>query len=225
MLAERPEKQCCVFDTVSLVRFCQLELRFRRAVEWLIDDFYVCVPQKVFEEGRLQLTSTEERKVYFKLVRPWVVYDRNHNYDSVFGRHVDRLSSQEKSSIDEGEAKAAAFALELSRIYNQYVVLVTDDYKAIPSLEKILRNDQVGLVKDSYELLLFLFSRHPKEIPLGELEAALRELTRLLRNNALPAAEEQVPDTRLLEYLRLIWENRLSLKLLDDRNEESKLQR
>ena len=216
MLAEWPEKQCCVLDTVSLVRLCQLELGVRQAVEWLIDDFHVCLPPRVFDEGKPHLTSDEERSVYFRAVLPRVIYDRNQGYDSLLDAHVDRLPAEKQSSIDEGETKAAAFALELSRIYDQYVVLVTDDYRSIPSLEAILLNDQVGSIKNSYELLLFLGSRHPEELPAGELEAALRDLTRLLRNETLPKSVRQKPDELLLKYLSIVQESRLSLKLRED---------
>jgi hypothetical protein len=207
-------------DTVSLVKLCQLELGVRRAVEWLIDDFHVCLPDKVFEEGRLQLASADDQSFYFGTIQPRVIYDRNENYDSVFGRHVDRLPGGEKSNLDEGETRAASIALELSRVHNQYVVLVTDDHKAALSLQNILRDDQVGLIKNSYELLLFLASRHPEELPMGELDAALRQLNWLLRNNDLPAAIEQKPDELLLEYLGVLQENRLSIRLPGNRGEE-----
>lgn len=220
LLAERLEKQCCVLDTVSLVRLCQLELGVRRAVEWLIDDFHVCLPGKVFEEGRLKLASADEQSIYFSVVQPQVIHDRNKDYDTIFGRHVDRLPPKEKSNLDEGESRAASFALELSRTHNQYVVLVTDDYKAAPSLRKILQDDQIGLIKNSYELLLFLASRHPEQLPLGNLDKALRDLTVLLRNDKLHAPTEQEPDKLLAEYLRVLQENRLSRKLPGNRNEE-----
>lgn len=209
-----------MLDTVSLVRLCQLELGVRRAVEWLIDDFHVCLPDKVFEEGRLKLASADEQSIYFSVVQPQVIHNRNKDYDSIFGRHVDRLSPEEKSDLDEGESRAASFALDLSRAHNQYVVLVTDDYKAAPSLRKILQDDQIGLIKNSYELLLFLASRHPEELPLGNLDKALRDLNVLLRNNDLPASKEQKPDELLLEYLNVLQENRLSTRLPGNRDEE-----
>lgn len=209
-----------MLDTVSLVRLCQLELGFRRAMEWLIDDLHVCLPDKVFEEGRLQLASADEQSFYFSTVQPRVIYDRDKNYESIFERHVDRLPAGEKAKVDEGEKGAASFALELSRAHNQYVIFVTDDYKAASSLRDILRYDQVGLIKNSYELLLFLASRHPKELSLGELDRALRQLNQLLRNNHLPATKEQKPDELLLEYLNVLRENRLSTRLPGNRGEE-----
>jgi hypothetical protein len=109
--------------------------------------------------------------------------------------------------------KLYLLAQPLSRAHGQYVIFVTDDYKAASSLQNILRDDQIGLVKNSYELLLFLASRHPEQLSLGELDKALRQLNRLLRNNDLPAAKMQKPDELLLECLKILQENRLSSRL------------
>ncbi len=55
---------------------------------------------------------------------------------------------------------------------------------------------------------------------MGELEAALKELNRLLRNNDLPATTAQKPDELLSEYLAVLQGNRLSMMLTADRDEE-----
>jgi hypothetical protein len=217
LLDEDVGKQCCIFDTVSLVKLCQLELGLRRAIEWLLDDFAIWIPQKVFDDGKRNLSDDDdERTVFFNAVLPRVVGKADDFFKECMNRHVRRLPPDKRPRVDEGEEIATALALELSRFCKQYVVLVTDDYKAEPLLRQICNTDQIGITRNAYDLLLFLRSRHSDELPVEEVEAALRELARLSRDNSKPAHIRQEPDELRDQYIKILNQNQLSPVLPDD---------
>lgn len=210
-------KQCCVFDTISLVKLCQLELGPRRAIEWLLEDFAVWIPQKVFDDGKRHLSDDDdERTAFFNAVLSHVARKADDFFEECIDQHVRHLPPDERPRIDEGEGIATALALEISRFCKQYVVLVTDDYKAEPLLRQICSTDQIGITRTAYDLLLFLRSRHSDELPIEEIEAALRELARLLRDNSKPAHIPQKPDELRDQYLAILNQNQLSPILPDD---------
>lgn len=149
--------------------------------------------------------------MFFDKVIACVDYEADASYDHLFRRQVDRLPAEQQSRIHEGETKAGAFALQLSHRHTQYLIFVTDDYKAIDSLRHLLREDQIGSVKNSYDLLLFLRSRHSNMLSAGATEVALKDLTQLLRNNSSTAPAFQKPDEMIIPYLEKIREGRLSV--------------
>jgi hypothetical protein len=210
-------KQCCIFDTVSLVKLCQLELGPKRAIEWLLDDFSVVIPKKVFDDGGHNLSDDDdERTVFYGKVSSQVVATADDFFEECIGRHVEQLLPCQRSCIDEGEKVAIALALEFSRFCRQYVVLVTDDYKACPLLEQICGLEQIGIVRNAYDLLLFLGSRHSDQLSVEEIEIALRELAYLLRNNSDPVAKQlQKPDELREQYISILNQGRLSPALPD----------
>ncbi len=210
-------KQCCVFDTNSLVKLCQLELGPRRAIEWLLDDFAVWIPEKVFEDGINNLSDDDdERTVFFNAVQPRVVRQADDFFKNRVSQHVKRLPPNKRPNIDAGEEIATALALELSRFCKQYVVLATDDYKAEPLLKQYCNMDQIGIIKNAYDLLLFLRSRHSDELSVEEIEISLQELARLLRNNSISARILQKPDELRDHYITILNQDRLSPILPDD---------
>lgn len=196
-------KQCCILDAISLVKLCQLELGLRRAIEWLLEDFDVSIPQKVFNEGRSNIHATDDdaAALFFTAVQSRVHYESIESCDQIIKRQVKSLPVQERTEIHNGERVAAALALKLSYSYKQYVVFVTDDLDAVSPIEKILDRDQIGLVKNSYDLLLFLASRHLGELTLDVVEIALKQLNYLLRNNSPDAPKYQEPDELLDVHL------------------------
>lgn len=216
MLNEGVGKQCCIFDTMSLVKLCQLELGPKRAIEWLLEDFVIWIPKKVFDDGKHNLSDDDdERRVFFDTVLPRVMEKADDFFEECMNRHVRRLPPDQRPRVDEGEEIATALALELSRFYKQYVVLVTDDYKAEALLGEICSIDQIGIVRNAYDLLFFLRSRHSDELSIDEIEVALRELARLLRDNSKPAHVPQKPDKLRDQYLTILNQNRLSPVLPD----------
>jgi len=217
VLNEGVGKQCCIIDTMSLVKLCQLELGPKRAIEWLLEDFAVWIPKKVFDDGKRNLSADDdERTVFFNAVLPRVVGKADDFFEECMSQHVRRLPPDKRPCVDEGEKIATALALELSRFYKQYVMLVTDDYKAEPLLRQICSTDQIGITRNAYDLLLFLRSRHPDELPIEEIEAALRELAHLSRDNSKPARIRQEPDELRDQYIEILNQNQLSPALPDD---------
>jgi len=206
-----PGKQCCILDTISLVKLCQLELGSKKAIEWLIEDFQVSIPKKVFEDGRRHISEADDEEaqaVFFRNVQQYVHYGKYNSCEKLIAEcGITALwqyaSGEDKPHVDEGERVAAALALRLGYEYRQYVIFVTDDLKAIPLLKMILGgiSYQVGSVKNSYDLLLFLASRHPDEFPPNGMEIPLRQLNYLLRNNSPDAEPHQKPDELLGKYL------------------------
>lgn len=196
-------KQCCVTDTGALVNLCRIELGAKRAIEWVLEDFCVCVPQKIFDEGRVYLPydDYEGRKIYFNDVQSQMRIS-SASCEKIIDRQVDSLPPKEKSKIDQGEKKAAAVTYEFSRIQKQYVLFVTNDFKAIPPLNEIFANTQTAFIKNAFDLLFLVASRHPSEIPLDELGIAIRELNRMIRDPDKDG--DTTSDQLLLDYLLII---------------------
>lgn len=196
-------KQCCVTDTGALVNLCRLELGTKRAIEWVLEDFCVCVPQKIFDEGRVYLPydDDEGRTIYFNAVQGQV-RNLSASCEEIIDRQVDSLPPKEKSKIDAGEKKAAALTYEFSRIQKQYVLFVTNDFKAIPPLDVVFARTQTAFIKNAFDLLFFIASRHPDEIPLDELGIAIRELNRMIRDPDKDG--DTTSDQLLLDYLLAI---------------------
>ena len=228
MLDCQPGKQCCIIDTISLVKLCRLELGNKRAIEWLLEDFCIFIPRKVFEEGRRNIKNVnvgkeakagnkyqkgktphrniknvsiheerEDTKKFLKIAQDCV---HNGNMDACI-ELISRCVQEQKFKIDEGEKIAAALALKMSLVHRQFIIFLTDDFRAIEPLEKLLNIYKIGKVINSYDILIFLLAHHPVELKPEDVEIALKGLTQLLRNNDMPAYEEQKPDDLLYEYL------------------------
>lgn len=198
-------KQCCILDTISLVGLCRLELDSRRAIEWLVDDFDVSIPQKVFDDAlRYIQVDDETQSIFFRTVPPPVHYNTMVSCEQFLSRRIRSLPPQFIPQVDEGERAAAALALRMSRSLKQYTLLVTDDLKALDPLCITLDRHQIGIVKTSYDMLLFLASRHMIELPLEAIEIALKELNQLLRDNSRAARDSQKPDELLDKYLSIL---------------------
>jgi hypothetical protein len=218
LLCEDAGKQCCIFDTVSLVKLCQLELGPKRAIQWLLEDFAVWVPQKVFDDGKHNLPTDDDdaRTVFFNAVLPRVADRVDDYFEERMNEHVNYLPPEAKPRVDAGEKIATALALELSRFWGQYVVLVTDDYKAQPLLEEVCDTDQIGIVRNAYDLMLFLGSRHSDELAAVEVETAIKQLAYLLRDNSKPAHVAQKPDELRDNYLKILNQGKLTCALPGD---------
>jgi hypothetical protein len=224
-------KQCCVFDTDSLIRLCLLELGTRRVIEWLLDDFTVRIPKIVFDEGLANIGKNliEAQRAYGNddETGDLLVQDIDH-VKTFFRNRVDKLvqrkkpkaseklissrvPAQHKSNVHRGEKSAAALALELAYSHRQYVVFVTDDLSASEPLEAILSDCQVGMLKNSFDLLLFLATRHrhTRKLTLRQVQIALKQLNYISRDNSPSAPANQDPDVLWRRYAREVeklWE-------------------
>lgn len=196
-------KQCCVTDTGALVNLCRIELGAKRAIEWVLEDFCVCVPKKIFDEGTkyIPYDDFEGRTVYFNKIKSQVRIS-SASYEKIMDRQVDSLPPKERLEIDAGEKKAAAVTFEFSRIQKQYVLFVTNDFKAIPPLNIVFERTQTAFIKNGFDLLFLIVSRHPAEIPLEDLGIAIRELNRMIRDPNTDG--DTTSDVLLKEYLEII---------------------
>ena len=198
-------KQCCVTDTGALVNLSRIKIARRRAIEWVLEDFCLLIPQKIFDEGKRNFTRRDNKgRIFYFTTIQQRIYAMGEVCEIVIEQQVEGLEADLKSKIDSGEQKAAAFAFELSRKRNQYVLFVTNDFKAIPSLNQIFTTTQSAFVKNAYELLVFLASRHPSEISLGEIEIAIRELNRMERDSTKDDDVPMTPDEYMADCLRAI---------------------
>ncbi|RMG31696.1 MAG: hypothetical protein D6732_14420 [Methanobacteriota archaeon] len=202
------------------MKLCQLELGPKRAIEWILEDFEIFIPQKVFDDGRANLLDTDDetRIIFFQRVQNQVYYEDITACEELMRDYVHRLPPPDRTHIDEGERIATALALRLSYECRQYVVLVTDDFKAIEPLRRILEEHQIGLIKNSFDLLLFLAGRYRDVLVPEEVEIALRQLTHLLRDNTPTAPKHQKPDEVLESsrtFLTAITDSSTKERLLD----------
>lgn len=210
-----PCKQWCIVDTISLVSLCRLELGSRRVLEWLLDDFDVSIPPKVFNDAASYIRDMrriddetqiddEAQSIFFRRLPQLVHRNTMVSCDYFLSRRIGDLPPEFTRYVHEGERIATALALKLSRSFKQYILLVTDDLKALEPLYIILDRNQIGIVKTSYDMLLFFASRHMIELSPEEIEIALRGLNYLLRDNSKPAHVPQKPDELLDKYLAMI---------------------
>lgn len=207
-----PGKQCCVIDTVSLVRLCQIELGQKRVIEWILEDFTLAIPQTVFDEGRRNITNDDDiaHTLFFNDIQTHIDYSDLRYCKNCLDNYLEILTIQERRCVDEGEAIAAGLALKLSFVHKGIVLLVTDDFKAIPHLENFLGVYHAGIVKNSYSLLLFLSVSHYGDFSVEDTVNALKDLNSVLRNNDLKVSQHsQKPDELLEEAVKNINRYRL----------------
>jgi hypothetical protein len=197
-------RECCIIDTGALINFCRIELGGRLAIEWVLQDFCVLIPKKIFDEGCPYASFQSYAHLYFSTIKTYV-RPVTETCEVIIDDIIESLPQGQRTLIDDGERMGAAFAFEMSRQQVQYVVFITNDFKATPPLTKMFDLMQVGMLRDAYDILVFLASRHPNEIPLGQLDVALRDLNSIVRDSSKPAAAEtQVPDEILLRHLQNI---------------------
>jgi len=198
-------KQYCVIDTGALVNLCRVELGTRRAIDWILNDFCVVIPGAIFDEGKhlVSPTDPDEHAHYFTVILA-LVRSTNPTCEIIMDDQVSHLPPAERIKIDAGEKAAAAFAFEASRVHKQYVLFVTNDFSASDPLKTIFSNVQLGILRDAYDALEFIASRHPEEIPPKALEIALRELNAMVRDPDLSLQETSIPDQVLARHLQTL---------------------
>jgi hypothetical protein len=197
-------KGCCIIDTGALIDLCKVELSGRLAIEWVLQDFCFLIPKKIFDEGCPYASFESYANLYFSTIKGFV-RACSETCEMIIDEQIESLPKDfKKGLIDAGERIGAAFAFEMSRQEVQYVIFVTNDFKASPPLRYMLNLMQIGMLKDAYDILVFLASRHPNEIPLRRLDEALRHLNSVVRDSSIPASEGQVPDEILLRHLQII---------------------
>jgi hypothetical protein len=205
LLSYEPGKQCCILDTNSLLFLSQVEIGSISAIEWILQDFTMAIPKIVFDDGKLNIPdeNDELRSLFFRKIQPTISYVSDYFVDNI-SKLTSHLEKKDQSNIDEGEKEALSLALELSRSHKQYVLLITDDLKAFGLLQKFVKDDQIGILINSFDLILFLASRHADQIPIASVPEAMKQLNYLWRNNSPDAPKYQEPDGLFLQYESLI---------------------
>ena len=195
-------KQFCIIDAISIVALCRIEIGLKRAMEWLLDDFAICLWKEAWDEARRHVPKLDDEEAK----RLFLTDCQLHSYRENLSEAIEFLDPHVKSfgKIDKGERESASLALELSRLHPQYVILVTDDFRAHPVIFNAFREHQIGGVYSSYDLLTFIYTRHT-DIPRFSYKQSIRDLTAILLEDQPPDREKMtVPEEKLLQYLKLL---------------------
>jgi len=193
-------RQVCIIDAVSIVALCRIEIGLKRAIEWLLDDFAIRLWKAAWDEAQKHVPKLDddEAKRLFFMTCPSYMYPGN------LSEAIEFLDPHVKSygRIGKGERECASLALEMSRLQTQYVILVTDDFKAHPVISPAFMEHQVGNVYSSYDLLTFIYTRHPRDITRVSYEYSIKDLTAiLLERQPLDRETMLRPEQELIEYL------------------------
>lgn len=151
------EKPLCVVDQCSLFFTSRTDLEHFRMIRWLIKFFQVCTPPKIFGNTLKMLKGDTKELLISELRNKNIRIEKVSSYCRwIIDRENERKRINEID--DEGELECAALALELSREYPKIpIYLLTDDFKAIPSLTFFFQKQQIGTVFSSFDLLIYLY--------------------------------------------------------------------
>lgn len=196
-------KQVCIVDAISIVALCRIEIGFKRAIQWLLDDFAIFLSEEAWDEARRhvpKLDDDEAKRLFFIDCKSHIYWKDLSETIDFFDPHIESFGK-----IHNGERESASLALETSRLRTHYVILVTDDFDAHPVILPAFIEHQVGSVYSSYDLLLFIYTRHNKHITRDRCESSIKELTHILLEDQPRDRERmQVPEQKLVEYLGLL---------------------
>ena len=167
-----------ILDTCAIVHLANTRLRDRTALAILSQAFDdVCVPDKVHDELRsiIQINPDEfvrnANEVFSRechvsgTIRICEVSSECLKAvirsEMAAVTHLQKTSKiyKPKKHLDIGEKEATALALQLSRQKDQYISLITGDFKAIPLLEFVFCDQSIGHVYSTPDLFTYLFER------------------------------------------------------------------
>lgn len=192
-------KQFCIIDAISIVALCRIEIGLKRAIEWLLDDFAISLCEAALDEAERHIKGLDDEEAKYLFFRIKTYKEKLRNAIEFLDPHVKNFGR-----IHKGERKSASLALELSRLHPQYVILVTDDFRAHCVIGDVFRKHQIGNVYSSYDLLAFIYTRHT-DIPPFSYEQSVKGLTAILLEDQPRDRERmQEPELKELEYLELL---------------------
>jgi hypothetical protein len=192
-------KQLCVLDAVTISNLCKVELKDKKAIQWVIADFRIVFPDYVYhKEAKNYVGDDQEAEIIFKHLTKHISKER---IDPKM-KGIVTSSFDENQKINRGELEAATLALKLSRLSLHYIILVTDDFKAQPPITEAFYHQQVGSVYSSYDLLLFLYTRHKNELARRDVEKAIADLTALYPDQTPRNQPAPIPQQKQREYLK-----------------------
>lgn len=185
-------KPTCVLDACTIINLIYIDAEFDNdfLIKKLEDHYRINVSERVIKEtsdnGFLRLKrlnkvespnfSEKEKEIGRKVAhfRKFIKSDEevSKNFGNDFFRTVRRRSNYEKEN---GEFYSAALSVYLSRIDSSHVIFYTDDKPAEEHFAEFFRNQQIGKIEDSIDLLVFLYWRDP-DFKKRYLERLLSEL-------------------------------------------------
>ena len=185
-------KPTCVLDACTIINLIYIDGEFENdfLIKKLEDHYRINVSEKVIKEtsdnrflrlkklnkaGSLNFLEKEKeigRKVahFRKFIKS--DEDVSKDFGNDFFRTVKRRSNYEKEN---GEFYSVALSLYLSRLDSSHVIFYTDDKPAEEHFASFFRNQQIGKIEDSIDLLVFLYWRDP-DFKKRDLERLLSEL-------------------------------------------------
>lgn len=195
-------KQVCIIDAISIVALCRIEIGPKRAMRWLLDDLVVSLWKEACDEAERyikRLDDEEAKYLFFTDCRLQTYKEKLESAIEFLDPHVRNFGR-----IHKGERESASLALQLSRLHTQYVILVTDDFRAHCVISDAFIKHQVGGVYSSYDLLTFIYTRH-NDIPRFSYKQSIKDLTAILLEDQPPYRERmQEPERKELQYLKLL---------------------
>lgn len=192
-----------IIDTISLVKFCIIEINDIRIIEWLNKNFDVHTTPKVYEDGWNHIISSnneEAQRVYHG------VGHIQHPGCHLCLDYVEECLGEinESGKVDEGEKTALALAMHISFTESEHVLFVTDDYKALTVIREIMQIHGIGSAESGFYMLRQVGMLNSTDIAVTDIEIASRSLQSELRDNDQPADIEQKPDTLFAQSVQMI---------------------
>lgn len=182
-----------VFDACSIINLLYIDYEHQEIFRLLDKYFDFYIPQKVQQEIRINAfkkireikvkTNKDERLkedlddyLNQKIGRFWSNVIQDVQIEKDLGQNIyDDLSDIIGSKEDKGEWYCVAHSLYLSRICQSRLAFFTDDFPAKEKYSIIFKNQRVGLIEDTSDLLILLYWNCP-EINEKKVRALLRDL-------------------------------------------------
>lgn len=156
-------KKICVLDADSIVIGFVLELGGIKLIDWLSRIFQIYIPFFVIKQ-ELKKTSKDynvdveeiRRKLYALNVKVIANEYFSHCLD-----FAENWLNESDLSIDDGERFCLALSLYLSRNFNDFVFLITDDFRArSKALDEFVDMQKIGVALSSPDIILHSFARN-----------------------------------------------------------------
>jgi len=183
-------KPTCVLDACTIINLIYIDGESENdfLIKKLEDHYRINVSEKVIKEAsdnrflrlkklnKIGALNNVEKEIGRKVAHFRKFIKSNEDVSKSFGndffRTVKRRSDYGKEN---GEFYSVALSLYLSRLDSSHVIFYTDDKPAEEHFASFFRNQQIGKIEDSIDLLVFLYWRDP-DFEKRDLEHLLSEL-------------------------------------------------
>lgn len=154
----------CIADTSAILHIRDIVISTRTLLDWLREEFQgrLRVSAEVYDElNRNRGLLGSAAGITMSRLRPMrlTVQDVEQHYDCVFDRHT--------FPNGDGERHNLCLSVQLVRAGRdaRQVIFLCDDDAACTAATDVLDSYRIGQVWTSFDLLLFLFFRHYREVP------------------------------------------------------------